>query len=245
MSGGEVSGVDLARQVLLAAREAARKNGATAKKPKRRTTTVVRRDGREPLGLGSAIGMMMTEHGMATPATPAAPATGGSILADFDTILTAVVPELAERVQALAFDAETGSLDVALNLPAAGTQLRWSAPKLVAAANERVRGATARALRVLAPVVAARFAARLGCGGGVGRVQRVLGAARFPHLFMRSRIVGSRRSAAALSSRVRSRRTIVLLQVKNWVHRCLHLMIRPASPLSSGVVFPGGICSPW
>ncbi|MGN2366642.1 DciA family protein [Streptomyces luridiscabiei] len=141
----EPSGVDLARQALLAAREAAKKNGATSKKPKRRTTTVVRRDGREPLGLGSAISRMMTERGMT------APAAGGSVLADFDTILTAVVPELAGRVTAVAFDAETGRLDVAPDLPAAGTQLRWSAPKLITAANEEVPGANVRALHVLAP----------------------------------------------------------------------------------------------
>ncbi|WP_331725545.1 DUF721 domain-containing protein (plasmid) [Streptomyces sp. NBC_01102] len=145
MSGGEVSGVDLARQALLAAREAARKNGATRQKPKRRTGAAVRRDGREPLGLGSAIGMMMTERGMA------APAAGGSVLAGFDTILAAVVPELAGRVQAVAFDAETGRLDVVPDVPACGTQLRWSAPKLVAEANERVSGANVRALHVLAP----------------------------------------------------------------------------------------------
>ncbi|MGW1819474.1 DciA family protein [Streptomyces sp. NPDC002125] len=145
MSSGEVSGVDLARQALLAAREAARKNGATAKKPKRRTTTVARRDGREPLGLGSAINRMMTERGMT------APAAGGSVLAAFDTILAAVVPELAGRVKAVAFDADTGRLDVVPDLPAAGTQLRWSAPKLVAAANEKVPGANVRALHVLAP----------------------------------------------------------------------------------------------
>ncbi|MER6639125.1 DUF721 domain-containing protein [Streptomyces microflavus] len=89
--------------------------------------------------------MMMTERGMATPAA------GGSVLADFDTILAAVVPELAERVKAVAFDAETGRLDVVPDLPAAGTQLRWSAPKLVAAANVQVRGANVRALHVLAP----------------------------------------------------------------------------------------------
>ncbi|MFG2613903.1 hypothetical protein [Streptomyces anulatus] len=98
----ELSGVDLARQALLAAREAARKSGATLQKPKRCTTTVVRRDGREPLGLGRAVSMMMTERGMA------APAADGSVLASFDTILTAVVPELAGRVKAVAFDAETG-----------------------------------------------------------------------------------------------------------------------------------------
>ncbi|MFG3042817.1 DUF721 domain-containing protein [Streptomyces sp. NPDC048330] len=142
---GELSGVDLARQALIAAREAAKKNGATqTKKPKRRTT-VVRRDGREPLGLGAAIGMMMTERGMV------APAAGGSVLADFDAILAAAVPELAGRVQATAFDADTGRLDVVPDAPAVGTKLRWSAPKLISAANERVQGANVRALHVLAP----------------------------------------------------------------------------------------------
>ncbi|MFI0263957.1 hypothetical protein ACH4OW_33640 [Streptomyces sp. NPDC017056] len=87
---GELSGVDLARQALVAALEAAKKNSAIqTKKPKRRTGTAVRRDGREPLGLGAAIGMMMTERGMV------APAAGGSVLAAFDAILAASVPELA------------------------------------------------------------------------------------------------------------------------------------------------------
>ncbi|MFB7171640.1 DUF721 domain-containing protein [Streptomyces sp. NPDC056254] len=141
----ELSGVDLARQALVAAREAAKKNGATTKKPKRRTGTVVRRDGREPLGLGAAIGMMMTERGMV------APAAGGSVLARFDTILAAAAPELAGRVQAVKFDVDTGRLDVVPDAPAVGTKLRWSAPKLIAAANETVRGANVRSLHVLAP----------------------------------------------------------------------------------------------
>lgn len=141
----ELSGVDLARQALVAAREAAKKNGATSTKPKRRTTTVVRRDGREPLGLGSAISRMMTERGMV------APAAGGSVLAHFDTILAAAVPELAGHAQAVAFDADTGRLDVAPEAPAYGTKLRWSAPKLIAAANEKVPDANVRALHVLAP----------------------------------------------------------------------------------------------
>jgi hypothetical protein len=146
---GELSGVDLARQALIAAREAAKKNGGTqTKKPKRRTGTAVRRDGREPLGLGAAIGMMMTERGMA------APAAGGSVLAQFDDILAAAAPELAGHVQAVGFDADTGRLDVAPDAPAYGTQLRWSAPKLIAAANEKVRGANVRTLHVLAPTPA-------------------------------------------------------------------------------------------
>ncbi|MFF2026741.1 DciA family protein [Streptomyces sp. NPDC058171] len=141
----ELSGVDLARQALTAAREAAKKNGARTTKPKRRTTTVVRRDGREPLGLGAAIGRMMTERGLA------APTAGGTVLANFDAILTAAVPELAGRVQATAFDADTGRLDLVPDAPAVGTKLRWSAPKLLAAVNERVPNAHVRALNVLAP----------------------------------------------------------------------------------------------
>ncbi len=141
----ELSGVDLARQALVAAREAAKKNGSATRKPKRRTTTVVSRDGREPLGLGSAISRMLTERGMV------APVAGGSVLAQFDAILAAAVPELAGRVQGVAFDAETGRLDVVPDAPAVGTKLRWSAPKLIEAANERVRGANVRALHILAP----------------------------------------------------------------------------------------------
>jgi hypothetical protein len=51
----EPSGVDLARQALFAAREAAKKNGGGQKEKPRRRTRVVRRDGRDPLGLGKAI----------------------------------------------------------------------------------------------------------------------------------------------------------------------------------------------
>jgi type IV secretory pathway VirB10-like protein len=141
----ELSGVDLARQALVAAREAAKKNGAITKQPKRRTGTVVRRDGREPLGLGAAISLMMTERGMD------APAAGGSVLAQFDTILTAALPQLAGRVQAVTFDADTGRLDVVPDAPAVGSTLRWSAPKLIAAANQTVPEAHVRALHVLAP----------------------------------------------------------------------------------------------
>ncbi|MEU3620112.1 hypothetical protein ABZ725_48715 [Streptomyces sp. NPDC006872] len=59
---GELSGVDLARVALRAALETARKNGGNTRtsKLKPRTTSVVRRDGREPMGLGAAIGALVT-----------------------------------------------------------------------------------------------------------------------------------------------------------------------------------------
>ncbi|MEV6048404.1 DciA family protein [Streptomyces xanthochromogenes] len=141
----ELSGVDLARQALLAAQEAAKRNGAAARKPKRRTGTTVRRDGREPLGLGAAITTMMAERGMV------APAAGGSVLAQFDAIVAAAAPELAGHVQAVTFDPDAGRLDVAPDSPAYGTQLRWRVPKLLVAANERVQGAKVSTVHVLAP----------------------------------------------------------------------------------------------
>ncbi|MDH6522523.1 hypothetical protein M2163_000967 [Streptomyces sp. SAI-135] len=54
---GEVNRGDLARQALAAAREAAKKSDCITQKakPKQSRTQVVRRDDREPLGLGTAI----------------------------------------------------------------------------------------------------------------------------------------------------------------------------------------------
>ncbi|MER5312314.1 DUF721 domain-containing protein [Streptomyces sp. NPDC002773] len=144
------SGVDLARQALLAAREAAKKQGTARQKPKRRTTVVVR-DGRLPLAFGTAIGMMMTERGLV------APAAGGSVLAQWEAILTAASPELAGRVKATGFDEESGRLDVVPDAPAYGTKVRWIAPRLIEVANSAVPDANVRAVRVLAP--AARTAA--------------------------------------------------------------------------------------
>lgn len=139
------SGVDLARQALVAAREAAKKNrSGPAQKPRRRTVTV-RRDGREPYGLGEAIMAMMTERAWS------APAAGGDVLAQWSGILTAVAPELAGHAQAVRFDAETGQLDVVPDAPAYGTKLRWTAPKLIDRANQQVKGANVRTIHVLAP----------------------------------------------------------------------------------------------
>ncbi|MDQ1051961.1 hypothetical protein QFZ76_010286 [Streptomyces sp. V4I2] len=78
MSGGEVPGVDLARLTLRAALEAARKNGNTrTAKPKPLATSAIRRDGREPMGLGAAIGVLVTERACELPAAGATAAVVG------------------------------------------------------------------------------------------------------------------------------------------------------------------------
>lgn len=68
----QLSGVDLARVALRAAKVAAQKNGGgRTAQPKPRTTRVVRRDGREPMGLGAAIGALVTERAWELPAAGA------------------------------------------------------------------------------------------------------------------------------------------------------------------------------
>ncbi|WP_059246616.1 DUF721 domain-containing protein [Streptomyces reticuli] len=80
-----------------------------------------------------------------------APAADGSVLAQFNNILAAAAPELAGHVRAVQFDADIGRLDVTPDAPAYGTQLRWRAPELIEAANERVQGANVRAVHIQRP----------------------------------------------------------------------------------------------
>ncbi|WP_240676877.1 DciA family protein [Actinacidiphila soli] len=141
----EPSGVDLARQALFAAREAAKNNGSGHKEKPRRRTHVARRDGRDPFGLGEAITAMMTERAWATPAA------GGDVLAQFDSIIAAAAPELAGHIQAVKFAPDTGQLDIVPEAPAYGTTLRWTAPKLIAQANQQVKGTAVHTIHVLPP----------------------------------------------------------------------------------------------
>ncbi|MFD3937845.1 DciA family protein [Streptomyces sp. NPDC058611] len=103
MSSGEVSGVDLARVALRAAMEAARKNGVGQKaKKKPRATTAVRRDGRERMGLGAALGALVTERAWELPAA------GASLRERW----AAIAPDLAGHIAAVAFDPDSGQLTV-------------------------------------------------------------------------------------------------------------------------------------
>ncbi|MGW2508967.1 DUF721 domain-containing protein [Streptomyces scopuliridis] len=87
---------------------------------------------------------MLTERGMV------APAADGSVLAPFDGHPRRGRARLRPR-PAVAFDADSGRLEVIPDAPVCGTKLRWSTPKLIAAANAKVSGANVRALHVLAP----------------------------------------------------------------------------------------------
>ncbi|MFF5639634.1 hypothetical protein [Streptomyces sp. NPDC012825] len=104
------------------------------------------RDGRAPLDLSQAIGLMMTERDLV------APAGGGSVLAQWETVLTAAASELVGHVGAAGLDEGSGRLDVVPDVPARGVEARWIALKRIAAVNEAVPDASVRAVRVLGSV---------------------------------------------------------------------------------------------
>ncbi|MFB7260645.1 DciA family protein [Streptomyces nojiriensis] len=115
MSGSEVSGVDLARVALRAAMEAARKNGGGQKaKSKPRVVRTVQRDGREPIGLGAALGALVTERAWTLPAA------GASLCERW----VAIAPDLARHIAAVGFDPESGQLTVCPDSSAWATKAR-------------------------------------------------------------------------------------------------------------------------
>jgi predicted nucleic acid-binding Zn ribbon protein len=142
MSQGEVSGVDLARVALRAAMEQARKNGAGQKaKKKPRSVIAARRDGREPMGLGAAIGALVTERAWELPAA------GGTLRERW----AAIAPELAGHVAAVAYDAGSGQLTVCPESSAWATKTRLEQTRVIAAANKAAGRTVVRALRILPP----------------------------------------------------------------------------------------------
>ncbi|MGW1597554.1 DciA family protein [Streptomyces sp. NPDC002343] len=142
MSGGEVSGVDLARVALRAAMEQARKNGGrTTKTRQPRPAAVVRRDGREPLNLAAAIGALVTERAWELPAA-------GASLRDR---WAAIAPDLAGHIAAVGYDADTGRLTVCPESSAWATKTRLEQARIIAAANGLAGRTVVRALKILAP----------------------------------------------------------------------------------------------
>ncbi|WP_405827369.1 DciA family protein [Streptomyces sp. NBC_00105] len=142
MSGSEVSRVDLARVALRAAMEAARRNDSGQKaKSKPRVVRTVRREGREPMGLGAALGALVTERAWTLPAT-------GASLCEW---WAAIAPDLAGHVTAVGFDPESGRLTVCPESSAWATKARLEQSRVIAAANAAAGGTVVRALRILPP----------------------------------------------------------------------------------------------
>ncbi|WP_171053377.1 DciA family protein [Streptomyces marianii] len=141
MTTDKPTGVDLARVALAAAKKAAKERGAhtSAKRTvKRRPAT--RGDGREPMGLGSALAQLVTERGWE------APAAGGSVIDRWHTIVT---PDIADNLRAVAYDPHTGRLDLLPATQAWATQARLISAQLIRQANSAVGTTTVRQIRVL------------------------------------------------------------------------------------------------
>lgn len=142
MAEPELSGVDLARSALLAARAAAKNQPAPQQKkrtgPSRRVT---RTGGRDPIGLAAAITGMMGDRGWEPPEQ------GGSILDQWPTI----APELVGKVTAERFEHDTGVLHLRPASPAYATQLRLHQAQFLRTIHEKTGSRSVRALRILAP----------------------------------------------------------------------------------------------
>ncbi|OLO32206.1 hypothetical protein PZ61_0217880 [Streptomyces sp. MNU77] len=145
----EVSGVDLARVALRAAKEQARARGAAAqqKRQARRgggLRSGARSDGRDPQMLGSAISRLITERGWETPA-----AVGG-VMGRWPQI---VGDDLAKHCVPLRYDDDPAArvLTVSCDSTAWATQLRLLAPQLVARLNADLGQGTVRMIKVVGP----------------------------------------------------------------------------------------------
>ncbi|MFC7933265.1 DciA family protein [Streptomyces cinereoruber] len=146
-TGVEASGADLARLMLQRARQDAQKRGDDRPGPTRRPkkTSNIQYHGRAPVGLGGAFQSLLADRGWDVPAA------GGSILDRWPDIATTIAPRLATHTTAVAYDPETGQLDLMPDSPAYATQLRLMTPQIITAANEQAGAAAVRTIRVRQP----------------------------------------------------------------------------------------------
>ncbi|WP_037574310.1 DUF721 domain-containing protein [Phaeacidiphilus oryzae] len=159
----ELSGVDLARVALRAAKEQARQRGEQVrqKKEARRNglRSGARADGRDPQPLGAAIGRLITERGWE------APAAVGGVMGRWPQI---VGPDVAAHCAPEHYAEEERVLTVRCDSTAWATQLRLLAPQLVARLNADLGHGTVKLIKVLGPAGAPRRHGRLRAPGSSG-----------------------------------------------------------------------------
>lgn len=139
-----LSGVDLARVALQAARAAAKTRPADAAgggaatwrvRPSRRT------GGRDPITFAAAIDNLVTERAWD------APTAAGSVIDRW----AGIAPELVGKVKPVHYEPATRQLDLLPVSPAYATQLRLLGRQLIARINAKTGQETVKELRVLAP----------------------------------------------------------------------------------------------
>lgn len=133
------SGIDLARAALAAARANAKTRPTQAPRKKTRSARSSARRAGDPMGLGAAITGMMTERGWEPPEA------GGSILDHWPTI----APELADKVAAVRFEHDTGTLHLRPATHTYATQLRLYQAQILTKVQQAPSGAMVRSLKIL------------------------------------------------------------------------------------------------
>lgn len=138
-----LSGVDLARVALHNAREAAKQQGATSPRRRRTATRTTRRTGsREPIAFGEAIQQLIADRAWT------APVAAGGILGRWSHI----ADDLAGRVTAVKYDADTATLTLQPDSSAAATAVRHRQHALLDRIAEETGGReTVRQLEILGP----------------------------------------------------------------------------------------------
>lgn len=140
----KLSGVDLARVALQAAKAAAKNrpvDAAGGGAATRRVRPSRRTGGRDPITFAAAIDNLVTERAWQ------APAAAGSVIDCWADI----APELVGKVQPVHYEPVTRQLDLLPVSPAYATQLRLLGRQLIARINTKTGQETVKELRVLAP----------------------------------------------------------------------------------------------
>lgn len=132
---------DLARMALHNARKAAKAAPPSPRETRRARQTSRRTDGRDPLPLGTAISRLTDEYAWNTPTA------GGGIIDQWPSI----APELAGKVAAVRFDADTGTLHLRPGSPAYAMQLRTFQQQIIDQICAKTGSGIVTALHVLAP----------------------------------------------------------------------------------------------
>jgi predicted nucleic acid-binding Zn ribbon protein len=147
----EVSGVDLARVALRAAKEQAKARGALSQQRRqvRRggLRSGARPGGRDPLPLGAAVERLSAERGWEMPL-----AVGG-VMGRWPEL---VGVEIAQHCVPQGYDEESRVLTVRCDSTAWATQLRLLASRLLARVNADVGAGSVRSIRVLGPAAPGR-----------------------------------------------------------------------------------------
>ncbi|MFJ6211966.1 DUF721 domain-containing protein [Streptomyces sp. NPDC092296] len=158
-----LSGVDLARVALRAAKQQARERGEQVRQKReskrRGLRSGARADGRDPVPLGAAMRQLIVERGWE------APAAVGGVMGRWPQI---VGPEIAAHCVPEHYAEEARELSVRCDSTAWATQLRLLAPQLVARLNTELGHGAVKLIKVHGPAGPPRRYGRLRAPGSRG-----------------------------------------------------------------------------